>query len=45
MSVQVDTEEQFDQEFDVEKLTKSILDGIKSDVKIKYGNKKRHKQW
>ena len=41
----MDTEEQFDQEFDVEQLSKSIVDSIKSDVKKKYGNKKRHKQW
>ena len=44
MSAQVDTEEHFDQEFNVEQLTKSIVDSIKSDVKTKYGNKKRHKQ-
>jgi hypothetical protein len=45
MSAQVDTEEQFDQEFSVDELTKTILDSIKNDVKTKYGNKKRHKQW
>jgi hypothetical protein len=45
MSVQVDTEEKFDQEFNVDELTKTILDNIKNDVKNKYGNKKRHKQW
>jgi hypothetical protein len=45
MSAQVDTEEQFDQEFGVDELTKTIVDSIKNDVKIKYGNKKRHKQW
>ena len=45
MSAQVDTEEKFDQEFNVDELTKNIVDNIKSDVKTKYGNKKRHKQW
>jgi|688.fasta_scaffold967921_3 hypothetical protein len=45
MSAQVDTEEKFDQEFNVDELTKTILDNIKNDVKNKYGNKKRHKQW
>jgi hypothetical protein len=41
----MDTEEKFDEEFNVDKLTKTIVDNIKNDVKIKYGNKKRHKQW
>jgi hypothetical protein len=41
----VDTEQTFDQEFDVDELTKTIVDNIKNDVKDKYGNKKRHKQW
>lgn len=41
----MDTEEKFDQEFNVDELTKTILDNIKNDVKNKYGNKKRHKQW
>ena len=45
MSAQVDTEEKFDQEFNFDELTKTIVDNIKSDVKNKYGNKKRHKQW
>ncbi len=41
----MDTEQTFDQEFDVDELTKTIVDNIKNDVKDKYGNKKRHKQW
>jgi cell fate (sporulation/competence/biofilm development) regulator YlbF (YheA/YmcA/DUF963 family) len=41
----VDTEQEFDLEFTVDELTKTIVDNIKSDVKNKYGNKKRHKQW
>ena len=41
----MDTEKTFDQEFSVEELTKTIVDNIKKNVKVKYGNKKRHKQW
>ena len=44
MSAQVDTEEQFDSEFDVDSIALDIVNSIKSDVKIKYGNKKRHRQ-
>jgi hypothetical protein len=40
----MDTEQQFDSEFDVDITTKEIVDKIKSDVKLKYGNKKRHRQ-
>jgi len=38
------TEEQFDKEFDIELITKSIVDKFKSEVHAKYGNKKRHRQ-
>jgi hypothetical protein len=40
----MDTEQQFDNEFDLDSTTKEIVDKIKSDVKLKYGNKKRHRQ-
>jgi len=40
----MDTEQQLDSEFDVDITTKEIVDKIKSDVKLKYGNKKRHRQ-
>jgi hypothetical protein len=40
----MDTEQQFDDEFDVNAVTKEMVDKIKSDVKLKYGNKKRHRQ-
>jgi hypothetical protein len=40
----MDTEQQFDNEFDVDAVTKDMVDKIKSDVKLKYGNKKRHRQ-
>jgi hypothetical protein len=40
----MDTEEQFDNEFNVDAVTKEMLNKIKSDVKLKYGNKKRHRQ-
>jgi hypothetical protein len=40
----MDTEQQFDNEFDVDAITKEMVDKIKSDVKLKYGNKKRHRQ-
>jgi hypothetical protein len=40
----MDTEEQFDNEFNVEAITKEMVDKIKYDVKLKYGNKKRHRQ-
>ena len=41
----MDTEQTFDQEFTVEEITKAIVDQAKSDIKAKYGNKKRHRQW
>jgi hypothetical protein len=37
-------EQQFDDEFNVEAIAKSIVDKAKSDVKNRYGNKKRHRQ-
>ena len=40
----MDTEQTFDQEFTVEEITKSIVDKAKSEVKAKYGNRKRHRQ-
>ena len=44
MSVLVDTEQTFDQEFNVVDATKVIVDKAKAEVKSKYGNKKRHRQ-
>ena len=44
MSVQVDTEKQFDNEFDLESTVQYIVDKAKAEVKSKYGNKKRHRQ-
>ena len=40
----MDTEQQFDNEFDVDAVTKEMVDKIKSDIKLKYRNKKRHRQ-
>lgn len=40
----MDTEETFDAEFDVDAFAQDMVDRIKSEVKFKYGNKKRHKQ-
>jgi hypothetical protein len=40
----MDTEKEFDQEFNLEDITKAIVDQAKADVKSKYGNKKRHRQ-
>lgn len=40
----MDTEQTFDQEFSVEEITNAIVSQAKSDVKSKYGNKKRHRQ-
>jgi hypothetical protein len=37
-------EQQFDYEFDVESITKSIVEKAKAEVKERYGNKKRHRQ-
>ena len=36
--------EEFDNEFDLESVTKAIVDKAKTEVKSKYGNKKRHRQ-
>ena len=44
MSALVDTEKQFDNEFNLEQTTKDIVDQAKAEVKSKYGNKKRHRQ-
>jgi hypothetical protein len=40
----MDTEQTFDQEFTVEDITNAIVNKAKTDVKAKYGNKKRHRQ-
>ena len=40
----MDTEEQFDREYDVEAISQSIVDRIKAEVKANSSNKKRHKQ-
>jgi hypothetical protein len=40
----MDTEKEFDQEFNLEEITKSIVDQDKSDVKSRFGSKKRHHQ-
>jgi hypothetical protein len=37
-------EEEFDQEFSVEDITKAIVAKAKADIIRKYGNKKRHRQ-
>lgn len=37
-------EAQFDQEFNLEDITKAIVDQAKSDVKSRFGNKRRHRQ-
>jgi hypothetical protein len=37
-------EAEFDQEFNIEEITKAIVDQAKSDIKAKFGNKKRHRQ-
>jgi len=44
MSAKVDTEEQFDKEYDIEAISQSIVDRIKAEVKTYSSNKKRHKQ-
>jgi hypothetical protein len=44
MSVWVDTEQTFDQEFSVEDITNAIVNKAKADIKAKFGNKKRHRQ-
>jgi hypothetical protein len=40
----MDTEKTFDEEFSVEDITNAIVSQAKSQVKAKYGNKKRHRQ-
>ena len=40
----MDTEQSFDQEFNIAETTKVIVDKAKAEVKAKYGNKKRHRQ-
>jgi hypothetical protein len=40
----VDTEEQFDKEYDVDAIAQSIVDRIKAEVKDEKSNKKRHNQ-
>lgn len=37
-------EAEFDQEFDVEEITRIIVEQAKSDIKSRYGNRKRHRQ-
>jgi hypothetical protein len=37
-------EEDFDKEFNLEEITKAIVDQAKAEVKYKFGNKKRHRQ-
>jgi len=37
-------EAEFDKEFNLEEITKIIVDKAKVEVKSKYGNKKRHRQ-
>lgn len=41
----MDTEQTFDQEFSVEETTKAIVDQAKAEIKSKFGNKKRHRQY
>lgn len=40
----MDTEKQFDQEFNIEDITNAIVNQAKADIKAKFGNKKRHRQ-
>jgi hypothetical protein len=40
----MDTEKQFDQEFNIEEITNAIVNQAKAEVKSKFGNKKRHRQ-
>ena len=44
MSALVDTEEHFDNEYDVEAISQSIVDRIKAEVKADSSYKKRHKK-
>jgi hypothetical protein len=41
----MDTEQTFDQEFSVEEITNAIVNQAKDEVKSKFGNKKRHRQY
>ena len=41
----MDTEQTFDQEFSVEEITKAIVNQAKAEVKSRYGNTKRHRQY
>ncbi len=38
-------EAEFDEEFNVEDITNAIVNQAKAEVKSKFGNKKRHRQW
>ena len=40
----MDTEQTVDQEFNLEEITKTIVDKAKAEVKSRYGNRKRHRQ-
>jgi hypothetical protein len=40
----MDTEQTFDKEFNLEEITKTIVDKAKAEVKSRYGNRKRHRQ-
>jgi hypothetical protein len=40
----MDTEQTFDQEFNLEDITNAIVEQAKAEVKSKFGNKKRHRQ-
>jgi hypothetical protein len=40
----MDSEQEFDNEFSIDDITKAIVDQAKSEVKSRYGNKKRHRQ-
>ena len=40
----MDSEQTFDQEFSIEDITNAIVNQAKSEVKFKFGNKKRHRQ-
>lgn len=40
----MDSEQTFDQEFNLEDITNAILNQAKAEVKSKFGNKKRHRQ-
>jgi hypothetical protein len=44
MSALVDTEQTFDDEFNLDEITKAIVDNAKAQVKANHSNKKRHRQ-